>query len=86
MFQIRYIRVHTIEIKMIAKAKSLDDTRATRHPKLPASEAFYVYGVSQNGVQPKETGPPNGSHPRRNRKEKENYLHTVRSTRQSLSN
>jgi hypothetical protein len=37
---------------MIAKSKSLDDTRATPYPKMPPSEAVYTYGVSQYGVQP----------------------------------
>jgi hypothetical protein len=36
---------------MIAEAKSLNDTRATPYPKMPPSEALYVYGVSQYGVQ-----------------------------------
>jgi hypothetical protein len=61
----------------IAQKRTLDDTSSTPCPKLLPSEAAYAYGVSHYGSNRQESWPPNGNHPWRHRKEKENYLHTV---------
>jgi hypothetical protein len=74
-----------VEITHRCESDTLDDTRATPYPKMPPSEVVNAYGVSQNVVQPLSLDLSLVTTFGITEREK-NYLHIVRSTRQSLSN
>jgi hypothetical protein len=66
-------------------SETLDDTRETPCTKTPPLEVVNAMG-SPSTCPIVESGPLTGNRPQDHRKGEENYLHTVRSIRQSLSN
>jgi hypothetical protein len=71
------------EITHRCRSDTLDDTIAAHCPKMPPSEMVNAYGLLVWDLTV-ESGPLTGSRPRHQQKEEKNYLHTVRSTKQSV--